>query len=149
MSADFGGRLRPLGVYAALRSIDDESRGQVLAATIGSIDEGRRGSIVKYLRTATMVMPIMEHTVDLIGGIFGVDGGSALRSDGSFFWRADTADYVEHYGVALPVEFLAHGGASGWSAEPLSRGQADALEDELAEFYASGGDRDLVKGGEM
>ncbi len=48
----------------------------------------------------------MEATDDIVGGEFTVMGGSGTNSDGRYFWRRDTANYVEKYGVALPADFV-------------------------------------------
>lgn len=64
-------------------------------------------------------------------------------TDGSFFWRVDTADYVEHYQVALPSEFLRHGSSLKWEPAPLSPVEVDLADDEVASFYQSAADEAL------
>ncbi len=53
-----------------------------------------------------------------MGGRFDVAGGSGILTDGAYYWRTDTADYVEHYWTGLPDEFLRHGRSLGWMAPP-------------------------------
>lgn len=51
----------------------------------------------------------MEYTRDVLADRFGVPGGSAVLSDGAYYWRLDGADYVETYGIGLPSAFLDQG----------------------------------------
>ncbi|MEZ3183124.1 hypothetical protein KYY02_32030 [Streptomyces pimonensis] len=43
----------------------------------------------------------MGHTEDVVDQKFPVVGGSTLHSDGIYYWRRDTAEYVETYGTHL------------------------------------------------
>ncbi|MFJ8494020.1 hypothetical protein ACIRBZ_37600 [Streptomyces sp. NPDC094038] len=54
-------------------------------------------------------------------------------SDGRFFWRLDAADYVEHYGIGLPEEFLFHGAARQWVPPVLTRDEVAAADRRLIE----------------
>ena len=74
----------------------------------------------------------MEQTDDVIDGRFTVAGGSAILTDGAYFWRLDTADYVEAYGVRLPEEFELRPEAS------FSAANAAEYFHELTSFYESG-----------
>lgn len=79
-----------------------------------------------------MILPYMEYTTDQIGHLFGVSGGSAILSDGTFYWRLDAAEYVEFYGIALPREFLVHGQNRNWKVRDLDPQEYAAVEHELA-----------------
>ncbi|MFF3312809.1 hypothetical protein [Streptomyces sp. NPDC002952] len=59
-------------------------------------------------------------------------------SDGRFFWRLDAADYMEHYGVALPEAFLAHGAVRQWTCRPLTGDEVIEVDDRLGELRRAG-----------
>jgi hypothetical protein len=80
-------------------------------------------AVAAYLRAGAVIFAIMEYTDDLIGNKFSVAGGSGIRTDGEFFWRADTAEYVEYYKVALPREFMRRRGVEGWRPRVLTEAQ--------------------------
>jgi hypothetical protein len=56
----------------------------------------------------------MEYPRDVVSDALGVSGGSAINTDGTFYWRLDSADYVERYGTGLPDEFMCHGRKLQW-----------------------------------
>jgi hypothetical protein len=101
---------------------------------VGAIPEGERKKIADYLRAGTPVVALMGFSEDVLGNRFSRPGGTALMSDGRFFWRLDAADYVEHYGTALPEEFLAHGAAQQWIPRPVTRDEIIELDDHLVEL---------------
>jgi hypothetical protein len=111
----------PLGIFGLfIPQIELEQRRGELLALQGEIPENERPLIARYLRDGATVFAIMEYTRDVVGKAFGVPGGSAILTDGTYYWRRDTADYVEHYGIGLPDDFLRHGRALAWSAPALS-----------------------------
>src|SRR3954465_11020366 len=112
----------PLGVFGVIASQPDfeRVRGELLALA-GAIPEGERESIAMYLRAGTIVFALMEHTRDVVDSAFQVAGGSAVLTDGAYYWRLDAADYVEHYGTGLPDAFLRHGRSLGWLARPMAQ----------------------------
>jgi hypothetical protein len=111
----------PLGIFGVLASQPEfeQLRGDLLVLQ-GAIPENERAVIARYLRAGAIVFAIMEYTRDVVGGAFGVSGGSAINTDGVYYWRFDAADYVEHYGVKLPDSFLCHGRALQWVAPAVS-----------------------------
>jgi len=56
----------------------------------------------------------LESTRDMLDDAFRVAGGSAVLTDGTYYWRLDAAEYVERYGVGLPGDFLSHGRRLHW-----------------------------------
>ncbi|WP_147434131.1 hypothetical protein [Propionibacterium australiense] len=70
--------------------------------------------IIGYLDNATLVYPWMEYTEDLIGGKFGVPGGSATMSDGTYYWRYDAVEYLKHYPIRIPEEAIKHFESKNW-----------------------------------
>lgn len=70
-----------------------------------------------------MALAIMEYTRDALEDAFGVSGGSAIMTDGVYYWRRDTAEYVETYGIDLPAEFLEHGCRLNWVPPSLTKKQ--------------------------
>lgn len=97
--------------------------------------------VAGYLRSAPMFLAWMELSEDLIDGSFRVPGGSAINSDGTYYWRLDTAAYVEHYGIELPADFMQHAGARNW--EPVKLDEFEFLEiyeelEQIMKRYAAG-----------
>jgi len=99
----------------------------------GCIPESERGAVASYLRAGRIVLAIMEYTRDVLDGRFGVSGGSAIQTDGVYYWRRDAADYVEHYGSNLPKDFLEQGRRLGWSLPPLTDARVLAIDDYLSQ----------------
>lgn len=129
--------LIPLGAFGLGWPPDSERVRRELLPLVGKLSEDECPLIARYLRAGTIVFAIMEWTSDVIGafpkpcreklqpgarlrdvvgGRFDVAGGSGILTDGTYYWRLDTADYVEHYGTGLPDEFLRHGRSLGWMA---------------------------------
>jgi hypothetical protein len=54
-------------------------------------------------------------------------------SDGRYYWRLDTADYVEHYGVGLLPEFLRAVDASGGRPVPITPEDVRRIDLQLTE----------------
>jgi hypothetical protein len=137
--------LVPLGIFAVLGLADRPSAARAaIEQLIGGIPATSRDSFAEYLRGARMVMPFMEHTVDLVAGEFSVPGGSAIMTDGVYFWRLDTADYVAAYGVELPADFLRHVEALGHTPPDVAPEYVRRIEILLADYYREGEDADLL-----
>ena len=117
----------PLVPFSSADPLDGDS----LVKLRGSILPGSRHEISNYLRSCSLILAWMEYTRDQIGNQFGVSGGSAIMSDGVYYWRLDAADYVETYGIALPPDFLLRGQARNWVPVQLDEDTCLALEDEL------------------
>ncbi|MBB4891701.1 hypothetical protein FHS39_000701 [Streptomyces olivoverticillatus] len=65
-----------------------------------------REDVARYLDGGHPIFDIMESTVDVIGNVFRVPGGSSVMTDGEFVWRTDLSSYVTRYSIRLPEEFL-------------------------------------------
>ena len=106
------GILLPLGTLAAHGwqeewSASDLPRSPELPADMVGLLSG-------YLTGRPVFLAWMEHTRDEIGDRFGVDGGSAIASDGKYYWRLDAAAYIEEYGIPVPEEAIAHFESRCW-----------------------------------
>jgi len=135
--------LQPLGPFAILRLSDrPEDARRWLAERCGGLELPAR-LVSEYLRAGSIVLAIMEQTVDLVGATFSVAGGSAIQTDGEFFWRMDTADYVDAYRVALPDEFLLRRMEAGWDRRVLTRQEMIDADRLIADFYREGLDENL------
>jgi hypothetical protein len=57
----------------------------------------------------------------------GREGGLTPLTDGTYFWPAGLAYFVERYNVRLPQEFLDHAASNGWKVDEAraSRGYFD------------------------
>lgn len=113
--------LRSLGIL----SDSDAHRGLAnyrieMAALCGGIARKDRKKVVDYLRSGFVLFAIMEGTTDALNDRFTVSGGSAIHTDGTYYWRNDTAWYVEEYGISLPYTFLAHAEALHWRVPALT-----------------------------
>lgn len=126
-------RITSLGLLSlpAVQTEFRKHRGE-LEGRIGALDPDTRAKCGAFLRGGTLILAFMEQTRDVIEGRFTVSGGSAIRSDGTYYWRQDAANYVEGYGLALDDEFLRHCEACGWVARELSSAEAAESDDILA-----------------
>jgi hypothetical protein len=126
------GRVVPLGVFGVLAGQRDMERvREDLRVLSGEIPSPQRVRIANYLRTCPIVIALMEHTRDVLEGAFGVPGGSAIHTDGIYYWRRDAAEYVAHYGIQLPGEFLERGDNLSWLPPSLSEEQVLDIDDYL------------------
>lgn len=107
----------PLGLFGvvasqqAFRRLRDE-----IERLAGELPEQERPLIANYLRSGAIVFALMESSHDILKDAFRVAGGSAVLTDGTYYWRLDAADYVERYGIGLPEEFLSYGRRLQWLA---------------------------------
>jgi hypothetical protein len=117
----------PLGVFGVVAGQRQfEQLRDKIVALGGMLHDQVRPSIARYLRSGATVFAIMEYTRDVVAGAYGVSGGSAIVTDGTYYWRSDTAEYVERYGTGLPEDFLRHWRVQRWAARSM------APEDVLA-----------------
>ncbi|MFH9089866.1 hypothetical protein [Streptomyces sp. NPDC017673] len=129
----------PLGMFGKIASQSTWSgNADMLRRRVGEIPKEERKAIVEYLRSGTPIIALMGFSEDILGNKFSRAGGTALMSDGRFFWRLDAADYVEHYGIGLPEEFIAYGIARQWIAPTLSRDEVVEVDDRLVELRRAG-----------
>ena len=119
------GHVQPLGLFCIIASESKfaQLRGS-LDARRGEIEDAERSAIAAYLRGGAIVFAMMEWTNDVLEGAFDLAGGSAVLTDGRYYWRRDSAEYVERYGIGLPDEFLQRGRNAEWSLPTVER---DAL----------------------
>jgi hypothetical protein len=82
----------------------------------------------------------MEYTRDVIDDKFGVSGGSAILTDGAFYWRRDAAEYVDHYGIALLDAFLVHGRGLLWIPPVLTRERVLEIDQDLFRRFSGSAD---------
>jgi len=141
----------PLGGFARGVGGDPESRAayrEELLPLVGGLAEDP-AAVAAYLRSAPLAVPLMGWTVDVIDGrhldlrdrrhrgdrrrgrptAFGSYTG--IQTDGAFYWAECAADYVEHYHVALPADFIEHGRSLGWTVPAVSEELLRALEEAL------------------
>jgi len=124
---------RPVGVFGVVATQNKFAmRRDQLLTMVGQLPEHEADPVAGYLRSGAIVMPIMEQSRDIIGGQFSVPGGSAILTDGAYYWRCDTAEYVQHYRLGLPADFVSHGRATGWQCPAVDRESLMAIEQLLA-----------------
>jgi hypothetical protein len=135
--------LSPIGALSILHLDADIRRTQVVFGRIRDRFVGDADVVSAYLRGGTVLLAVMEHTRDLLEGRFETPGGSAILTDGKFFWRLDAADYLEHYRVALPSEFVAWGESLGWEPVVLSEDAFFDADTFVYDFYRASFDEAL------
>jgi hypothetical protein len=90
----------PLGVFELLA--------HELEPLKGAVPPQLRPMVAHHLREGSVVLPVMEYTDDVVGGAFGVSGGSGVLSDGAYYWRRDGAEYVAQYGTDVGAAAVEH-----------------------------------------
>ncbi|MFE2534955.1 hypothetical protein [Streptomyces sp. NPDC059371] len=131
--------IAPLGVFGTIASQSAFSENaNELRQRVGAIPKEERARIVEYLRSGTPIIALMGFSEDVLGNKFSRPGGTAIMSDGRFFWRLDAADYVQHYGIELPEEFIAHGDARQWAPTALSREEVAQVDRHLGHLRKTG-----------
>ncbi|WP_328502158.1 hypothetical protein OG828_22810 [Streptomyces sp. NBC_00457] len=131
--------ITPLGIFGRIASQSAFSgNADELRRLAGVIPEGERGRIAEYLRSGTPIIALMGFSEDILGKKFSRSGGTAIMSDGRFFWRLDAADYVEHYGIELPEEFISHGNSRQWVPPVLSREEVVSVDRHLCHLKEIG-----------
>jgi hypothetical protein len=129
----------PLGIFGRIASQSAFSENaNELRQRVGVISKEERGRIVDYLRFGTPIIALMGFSEDVLGNKFSRPGGTAIMSDGQFFWRLDAADYVQHYGIELPEKFIAHGDARQWAPPVLSREEVAQVDRHLGHLRKTG-----------
>ncbi|GAA3017588.1 hypothetical protein [Streptomyces fulvorobeus] len=129
----------PLGILGTIASQSAFSEyADELRQQTGAIPKGERSKVAAYLRSGTPIIALMGFSEDILGDKFSRPGGTAIMSDGRFFWRFDAADYVEHYGIALPEQFMSHGNSQQWNPTALSREEVAAVDGHLCHLRQIG-----------
>lgn len=128
-----GELVRPLGVFGLNGDAPFELTREELEPLVGSLGVDLRAKIGGYLRSGSIVMPIMEYTTDVLEAKFGVPGGSAVNTDGTYYWRYDTADYVETYGIEIGEDAIEHMRLLGWKAPTVGAGRLREIDQFLSE----------------
>jgi len=88
--------------------------------------------LLSYLTSGYPLLDVMELTSDVINGAFRVPGGSSVLTDGEFVWRADLAQYVEHYRIDLPEDFLRAAHRNGFRIPPADYEALRPLSEEVS-----------------
>ena len=128
----------PLGFFGSSWPLDDRARArEVLAAMPKEEDLDLCEKLASYLRGATMILAWMEYTTDLLDDNYGVSGGSAVMSDGTYFWRFDTAHYVEKHAIALDPDFVGHVRKAEFVPTPLDETERVELEKTILDAKAN------------
>lgn len=130
-------QVTPLGLFGdSSDQAHFTDRADGLRAVSGQLPVHDRARVAEYLRTAPVIVALMGFTEDVVGTAFSVMGGSALHSDGTFYWRRDTAEYVETYGTGLPPAFMEHGARLAWRAPSLTDEEVLEIDDFFMDLRA-------------
>jgi hypothetical protein len=65
-------------------------------------------SVANYLRTAPVLYAHFGLVQDILNPSHSYIGSANIRTDGVWIWPEDLAYYMEHYNIALPLDFLEH-----------------------------------------
>ncbi|MCL7381281.1 hypothetical protein [Streptomyces sp. 35G-GA-8] len=132
-------QVTPLGLFGSISGQSRFSRNaEEIKELSGQIPVHERARVAEYLRAAPVIIALMGHTEDVLGQKFSVMGGSALHSDGTYYWRRDTAEYVETYGTRLPSAFMEHGARVKWIVPPLTDEEVMEIDDFFMSLRAQG-----------
>lgn len=123
--------LEPLGIFAPRLDGGSRITAGTAAPLRGGLAPELRAPVAAYLRAGTVLFAIMEYTTDALERRFGVPGGSAVLSDGTYYWRLDAADYVEVHGPAVPAEAVEHMRSLDWRPAAFEGAAYDELYDRL------------------
>ena len=129
-------RIRPLGTIAP------PGPGQTCSAAM--LDRSRelpvdlRNRIAAYLERCPVFLAWMEHTRDEITGRFEVPGGSAIASDGTYYWRLDGVEYLREYGIPVPDDAVRHFEARDWEPPTIERDEYLEIYRQLDELLGGG-----------
>ena len=91
--------------------------------------------LIRYLECSPMILPWMECTEDLIGRKFKVLGGSAVMSDGKYFWRHEAGEYLRHYPIRVHDEAIAHFRLRRWDPPEFTSAEIAELERVLISMF--------------
>ena len=91
--------------------------------------------LMRYLEYSPMILPWMECTEDLIGRKFKVLGGSAVMSDGKYFWRHEAGEYLRHYPIRVHDEAIAHFRLRRWDPPEFTSAEIAELERVLISMF--------------
>jgi hypothetical protein len=137
-------KLEPLGFFAILSHTRDRTRAmQVLRSLEGKLAPEDVAGVASYLRSGVVLLALMEQSEYLLADGVTVAGGSGIRTDGRWFWRNDTADYVARHRTALPTEFVEHARKFRWMSPHLSEDEVADADRAVSDFYHASLDRDL------
>lgn len=125
--------VKPLGVFGPQSGQTLDSFRQRLVDLKGALDDDMRECVVSYLNGGTLIIALMKYTTDILEGKFGVSGGSAIMSDGTYYWRSDAVEYVRQYGIDVGAEGLQHMRSNNWIAPRMSDAEVLAVDRYLAD----------------
>jgi hypothetical protein len=91
------------------------------------------------MRKGSVVLAIMEHTIDIVDSRFQRPGGSGIFTDGEFYWRGDAPDYVEVYGVSPGQNFIDHVRERNGEPPTLTQDEILEIDDYFVATYRNGG----------
>ncbi|WP_121749963.1 hypothetical protein [Streptomyces sp. E2N166] len=132
-------QVTPLGLFGSISGQSHFSRNaEEIKALSGHMPLHERPRVAEYLRAAPVIIALMGHTEDVVDQKFSVMGGSALHSDGTYYWRRDTAEYVETYGTRLPSAFMEHGARTDWHAPSLTDEEIMDIDDFFMSLRTQG-----------
>ncbi len=143
----------PLGCFGRTVGEDPESIATYRAELVSLVGKlaADPAAVAAYLRSGSIVIAIMGYSYDLIDGRhldlrqprhrgdrrngistpFGVAGGPAIQTDGAYYWRRETADYVEHYHIGLPAAFVDRMRLLDWVTPALDEDHVRAIDRAL------------------
>ncbi len=127
----------PLGVFGLVGARPFELLAHELEPLKGAVPPRLRPMVARYLREGSVVLPVMEYTEDVVGGAFGVSGGSGVLSDGTYYWRRDAAEYVAHYGIDVGTAAVEHMRAQAWTPPELNAVELESLDDQIYQSLRS------------
>ncbi|MEU0985674.1 hypothetical protein [Streptomyces sp. NPDC005953] len=106
VSSDGGEEIKFVGFFKEMVAGESSFYRESVSIAVDGTTIYSPDDVIGYLDSGYPIIDVMEGTVDIIGGIFRVPGGSSVLSDGEFVWRMDLTSYVRHHKISLPMDFL-------------------------------------------
>ncbi|MFE4695874.1 YrhB domain-containing protein [Streptomyces sp. NPDC056738] len=120
---------RYLGDYRELSP--DQADAPSIHDHIATEARPHEAELIAYLRSGTRLAVCGTGSYDELRGDKTYIGENSTRTDGTWFWNAHLAYYVETYHLALDDRFVAHAANSGWRPRHLDDTEVLALSDRL------------------
>ena len=97
-------KLKHIGFFRELQHGDPN--GPSLKSAVRPAPNYETKDIVKYLRTAPLLVASPGLVRDILDPVAPIIGAPNILTDGEWAWPEDLAHYVENYNVDLPQEFV-------------------------------------------
>lgn len=120
-----------VGFFSELDTANPDVYRDSIVENLDMMSVGERELVASYLRNGVPLVDITEAVPDVVAKSGVAPGGSSLLTDGVWVWREDLRYYVNHYGIGLKPEFLAHVAAGPYGVPAVPASRIEEIIDEL------------------